>query len=320
MRITVKVFLSVLVCVWLGERANAEIYQWQDERGNIHFSDEPPENVDARVLQPQMEKMGVEIVNPQQLQQWKARGGSLGQDNIKPPVQITGTRKGRFERNEFDVDMCAGVVGDCFNEQQDYVCKLRFGIECQTLYHWKVCLRQDCEDRKIADKCDSPYQILMRRPIVLTERDIGRPLPLRESVSDRDWACLSQHGFFCDEVAFEKDCQETYRRSCDELKNWVSDGLAQCKKQRGSDCSDIDTLLHYRPVSITESKKAGTRAPNGNIVSQDLFLQSIQADRDSPEQYSQLQALLNSITGLNAVEGQRNRFDCRRNSTTDLRF
>ena len=311
---------SVLFYLFCATQASAEIYRWVDDRGNVHFTDEPPENKDVQLLNPQTQELGVEIVKPEQLQQWNERDKNPRPEFPKAADSGGQVAPANSKLNESNVDICAGVVGDCFSDQQDYVCKLRFGIECQTLYHWKVCLHQNCNDRKIADKCDSPYQLLSRRPIVITQRDIDRPLPLRENVSDQDWNCLTQHGFFCEEVAFEESCQKNYRRSCSELKNWVPSGLETCKKQRGSDCNDIDTLLHYRPVSVVESKKAGTLLANGNILSQDLFLQSIQADRDDPEQYPQLWMLLDSLTGLNIQAGQRQRFDCLRNTTTDVRF
>ncbi|MDD0538506.1 hypothetical protein PS023_23355, partial [Shigella sonnei] len=92
---------------------------------------------------------------------------------------------------------------------------------------------------------DSAFYFLDNRPVVLGRRDVGRPLPLRESVSGQDWQCLSTHGFFCDEVANETRCREDYNQSCDELKNWVDTARQRCVDSRDGDCKDLDILLRY---------------------------------------------------------------------------
>ncbi len=216
-------------------------------------------------------------------------------------------------------DYCAGVIGDCFTPQQDRVCLLRYGERCKAIYHWKVCLHQDCEERRLADKCDSPYYFLDQRPKMLGQRDLGRPLPLQESVSARDWQCLSTHGFFCDEVANEADCQQHYNQSCGELKNWLADARERCEKNHDSDCKRIDRLVKYRPATQEEMKKLGTRLPRGGSQVRDLLFEALDIRKNDAASNARLQPVLESITGLNIGSG-RAWYDCtpQRPSIIDL--
>lgn len=295
--------------------SQAEIYKWVDERGNVHFSDEKPEIAPVvETIRPNTDKMGVQLTQPASAEQWK-------QGALQPPASAAtsspstpATASGQRNPTGADYqqqDWCEGVVANCFTEQQDYVCKLRYGRECQDIYHWKVCLHQHCTDNRLADKCDSPFYFLDKRPNMLGRRDLGRPLPMKEWVSAQDWACLATHGFFCDEVAFEANCQEHYRQSCAELKNWVSTAQERCISARDGDCKDIDSLIRYRPAPVEEVKKAGTMNASGRVITQDQLLQSLGVHKNDPADYTKLQSTLQAITGLN-IDKHRRRFDCER--------
>lgn len=303
--------LRVLLCILAGLQSlplNAEIYQWKDERGRIHYGDDPPDGVNVERIKPESGQQGVSLVEPEAVQDWK-------QQAIQAPSGTRSLNGGqRFGVRQTNLtapqpDYCVDEPGSCFSDAQDYVCKLRFGLDCYTAYYWKVCLRQSCHDKRIADQCESPFQLVRRRPAVMTEKDLGRPFPLRDQVSDKDWACLQQHGFFCDEVSFEQRCQSRYQQSCQSLKSWVSDARQRCLRQRGVDCDDVDSLLPYRPVSLEESKKAGTTNASGVRITQDWLMQSAGAERDDIDQYPELMALLNSLPGLN-LDNPRLRYDC----------
>lgn len=301
--------LAILICAPCSQ---AEIYKWVDERGNVHFSDEKPAAAPVvETIRPNTDKMGVQLSPPASAQQWK-------QDVLQPPAgtAITAPSTASVPRNAVNTDYqqqdwCEGVVGACFSRQQDRVCKLRYGQPCQPVYHWKVCLHQRCIDDRLADKCESPFYFLDKRPNTLGRRDLGRPLPLQEWVSPQDWECLSTHGFFCDEVAFEANCQENYRRSCAELKNWVSTAKQRCIEARDGDCNDIDSLIRYRPAPVEEVKKAGTMNASGRVITQDLLLQSLGVYKNDPADVGKLQSTLQAITGLN-IDDTRRRFDCER--------
>lgn len=284
----------------------AEIYQWKDAAGRIHYSDEAPENYPSETITPNTERMGVRLSEPKDAEAWSEQALSTEK---KPAAKPDIRKLSSIKKDVSEHDLCEGVVGDCFSEEQDYVCKLRFGLECKEIYHWKVCLKQDCEQKKIADKCESPFQLLDRRPPVMTSDQMGRAMPLQELVSERDWLCLSQHGFFCDEVAFEATCQARFGQSCATLKSWPVEAQARCKKQRGSDCDDIDSWKQLRPLSIEEKEKAGIRLVRGGVSSHDRLLESLGVQADDPETYPDLQQAMEALTGLN-IRDRRRRFDC----------
>lgn len=289
--------------------AYGDIYQWVDDAGRVHYSDEAPDGVDPKTVTPNTERLGVQISKPQDSEAWSDRVLNSPSTGATGSASQASRRQKSDPFNDWETDLCDGVVGDCFTEQQDYVCKLRFGLECKEVYHWKVCLHQDCNDKKISDKCDSPYHLLDRRPAVLTQRDMGRPMPLKQLVSDRDWQCLSLHGFFCDELAFEATCQQRYGQSCEMLESWVNAAQKRCKKQRGSDCDRVDGWKQFRPVSLEETKKAGARLPNGGVASRDFLLESLAVEKDDPAHYPQMQKALESLTGLN-IRQRRRSYDC----------
>ncbi|MEZ5508290.1 MAG: DUF4124 domain-containing protein [Gammaproteobacteria bacterium] len=304
-------WLIICSLLWI-VTAQAEIYKWVDERGNVHFGDAPPEHVKTETVTPNTERQGVRLTEPAAADAWK-------QTVLTPPVPevsasdpraIPSTRPPAAVDYQ-ETDACEGVVGDCFTPAQDYVCKLRYGTDCQSVYHWKVCLQQTCEDNRLADKCESPFYFMNHRPVMLGQRDLQRPLPIREWVSPQDWECLSGSGFFCDELAFEHQCQQQYHQSCTELKNWISSARQRCIKQRDGDCDDIDTLIRYRPAPVEEVKKAGIRNAAGGVVSQDLLLQQLGVHKAEPAADVTLQPVLESITGLNIRE-RRYRYDCER--------
>ncbi len=300
-------FLLMLLWPWW---AQGEIYKWLDAQGNVHFGDVPPEAVQVEKVAPNTDNAGVQLSNPESAAQWK-------QDALDSPAPSAGnnmpakTDPLASSQDFQQTDWCEGVVGSCFTEDQDRVCKLRYGTDCARIYHWKVCLHQNCEDNRLADKCDSPFYFLDKRPVMLGRRDLGRSLPIREWVSDRDWQCLSVHGFFCDEVAHENQCEEDYRLSCDELKNWVEAARERCVKSRDSHCDAIDTLIRYRPAPVEEVKKAGTMNAAGHVITQDLLLQSQGIYKNDPQDFARMQPVLESLTGLNIGKGRRT-FDCER--------
>lgn len=299
---------------WWAVTASAEIYKWTDARGNVHYSDARPEQQQAETLTPDTARQGVELSKPQAAQQWKQDALQNQTAPLAPtsPVRQTGTPDPSTQ------NLCEGKVGDCFTRDQDHVCKLRYGTDCQSIHHWKVCLHQNCTDNRLVDKCDSPFYYLDRRPVMLGRRDLGRPLPLQEWVSAQDWQCLSSHGFFCDEVAFEQQCQQQYNLSCQELKTWVAAAQARCRDSRDGDCRDIDVLIRYRPAPLEEMKKVGNMNASGTVVVQDLLMQSLGVYRHDPADYPRLQPVLDAMTGLNIGHSRRG-FDCQREWPTDLR-
>lgn len=297
-------WISLSVLLW-AIPASAEIFQWKDAAGRVHYSDQAPEEYESQTVTPNTEDLGVRLSGPRDTEAWSEQALSPQKNTVSKPPQ----RRTTLARDAAEQDLCEGVVGDCFSEQQDYVCKLRFSLECKKIYHWKVCLQQDCEQKDIADKCESPYQLLDRRPPVMTQAQMGREMPLQGLVSERDWQCLSQHGFFCDEVASETTCQQRFGQSCEALQYWAEAARQRCKKQRGSDCGDIDSWKQFRPLSIEEKEKAGIRLAGGGASSQDRLMASLGVERDDPATYPELQQALESLTGLNIRE-RRRRLDC----------
>lgn len=309
--------ILLLSCLLMASSTYGEIYKWVDERGNVHFSDEKPDKADAQTVTPNTANTGVQLSQPDSSEQWKKSAlekpaATAPSTTATTPAPAQPSRRHDSNTDFQQQDFCEGVVGNCFTEQQDYVCKLRYGDDCQDIYHWKVCLRQNCEDNRLADKCDSPFYYLDNRPVVLGRRDLGRSLPIKEWVAPAEWACLSTHGFFCDEVAYEARCQEHYRQSCDELKSWVSTARERCISGRDGDCDDIDTLIRYRPAPVEEVKKAGTMNASGRVIVQDMLMQSLGVQHNDPADAAKLQSTLNDITGVNPTSGVRRYVDCER--------
>lgn len=298
-------WISTLLLCCLSAWVQAEIYQWKDAAGRTHYSDEAPEDVDTKTITPNTERLGVRLSKPSESEAWSEQALSEQNKTSEKPMR----RQRLVSQGVSEEDLCEGVVGDCFTEQQDYVCKLRYSLPCKKIYHWKVCLQQDCEQKDVADRCNSPYHLLDRRPPVLTQWQMGRQLPLQELVSERDWQCLTQHGFFCDEVASEATCQERFATTCEALKGWAEAARTRCKKQRGSDCDDIDSWKQFRPLSHEEREKAGVRLVRGGSTSRDLLMESLGAEKDDPEQYPKLQQALEALTGLN-IRDRRRSFEC----------
>lgn len=294
----------------LAAPVQGEIYQWVDERGNVHFSDEKPANRPARTITPDTGHSGVQLSSPDASQQWKDNALQAPAATAPAPVSAASTPAGAAHPSQ-QQDHCAGVVGNCFTRQQNHVCQLRYGSPCQDIYHWKVCLRQQCQDNRLADKCESAFFYLDRRPVMLGQRDLGRPLPIREWVSAEDWVCLSRHGFFCDEVADESRCQAHYLQSCDELKNWPDTARQRCISGRDGDCDSIDSLIRYRPAPVEEVKKVGSMNAQGRVFVQDLLMQSLGVQHNDPAHAEVLERTLQQITGLN-LDGQRRYVDCER--------
>ncbi|MDY6919036.1 MAG: DUF4124 domain-containing protein [Pseudomonadota bacterium] len=286
---------------------HGEIYRWQDERGRVHYGDEPPAGVTTTRMQPDSGRQGVQLSDPDTARDWAEAALATEPRSSSEPSQPSQAARARAEH--WQQDLCEGVVGDCFTEQQDYVCYLRYGLDCRRVYHWKVCLQQDCQDQRIADQCESPFHLLDRRPAVIGERDLGRPLPLQELVSESDWQCLQRHGFFCDEVAVESRCQALYGQPCSVLKNWVSQARMRCQQQRGTDCDQVTGWKQFRPVTLAQREKAGARLPGGGVATRDHLLEALGVAQDDPEQYPALWQTLEALTGLNIRE-RRRRFDC----------
>lgn len=303
-RLRYRFFLQplILVCGLSAVPGHAEIHKWVDANGNTHYSDTPPATGATDVITPKIDNTGVSISDSATSSAWKTealkRNANASSSPRPLPSQATTSSRYPLPRSN-QKDLCQGKVGACFTEQQDRVCKLRYGLDCQSLYHWKVCLEQRCTDERWADRCDSAFYYLDNRPIALNARDIGRELPLQTLLSEKDWQCLSQSGFYCDELTDEARCQHDYNQSCDSLYQWVNTAKSHCAERRDRDCDAIDTWVRYRPVSIIEAKKGGTINAAGIGIRRDLWLESLGLSGQSDANNPQLRPLLDAITGLN---------------------
>lgn len=317
-----KMFVRILLALAFSLQMNtarAEIYKWTDERGNVHYSDEKSDQHPVETVTPNTEKLGVELSTPQDAQQWQkdVTSGAAATDDRPhdhsataiPAATPGSTTQTSSTLDTNAQDYCDGMVGDCFAPQQDRVCLLRYGVRCKAIYHWKVCLHEQCKSDRLADKCESPFYFLQQRPAVLGLRDLGRPLPLQEAVSALDWQCLSTHGLFCDEVANEADCQQRYNQSCSQLKNWLTDARERCRNQRDGDCDALELLVKYRPATQEEMKKAGVLLPQGGLQIRDLLFESMDILKNDVAANERLQPVLERMTGLN-VTAARKWVDC----------
>ena len=144
-------WILVVAGLWLAANVQAEIFKWVDERGNIHFGDAPPEDARTETIMPNTDKLGVQLSNPASAQQWKQDALQSKPESKSTPATTAPTVATQNVRNNNadhqTLDWCDGVVGECFTSEQDYVCKLRYGTDCQSIYHWKVCLHQSCQSR-----------------------------------------------------------------------------------------------------------------------------------------------------------------------------
>ena len=77
----------ILIC-WFAQPCNAQIFKWVDEKGKVHFGDEPPDQLKSERLTPDTSPLGVQLINPNQAESWK-------QDAISDPAQQQATFQAR---------------------------------------------------------------------------------------------------------------------------------------------------------------------------------------------------------------------------------
>lgn len=318
----IKVFLLLGITLATFS-THAEIYKWVDDEGNTHFGDKAPASGNAKVINAEATRIGttfspssVNSTIPSSTTGAPPNGastagapasgatGTSGPQNAEPPPVVattppqatemrprTSAQNGSNEANS--TDLCKNAVGACFNETQDNVCKLRYGARCDTVYFWKVCRYQRCENERWTDKCNSTFDYIVNRPPMIGKRDLHRVFPLQNLVSAADWKCLSTSGFYCDELTNEDICQANYHQSCEQLRHWVDTVKSHCNESRDNNCEDISNLLRYRPIPDEEAKKGKIK------MAHDLWMEELNIVRESDATEAQFKPLLEALPGLN---------------------
>ncbi|WP_216736949.1 DUF4124 domain-containing protein [Hahella sp. HN01] len=286
----VLMMLIPVVLFTLSINSRAEIYKWTDAKGTVHYSDAAPADSDAQVITPTSAIDGVRLLSDEAKARFKNLPSEPEQTNAPsstPVVKVS-------ESVKTEDILCDDVNGDCFSEEDTRVCKLRFGKPCEEVYLWKVCaLQKVCT----TDRCDNARFVIDWRPPVVGVRDLGRSLPLRANVSDKDWSCLQHSGFYCDELALESQCQKDYRESCGAVRDWLLNAPEKCEADKNVDCGELDTLIKYRPVSEEERLKLGATNASGGHFARDLLMEKVEQKKNELSDEA-LQAVLDKLPGI----------------------
>jgi hypothetical protein len=175
---------------------------------------------------------------------------------------------------------------------------MRYSLHCGDLIFWKTIARQNCEAERRQD-CADPARILERRPMGMLLRDLDAPLPLIGHVSSDDFACLNKHGFFCNELTNEDWCQEAYGTSCATLSGWAENLPEKCRQQRADWCDDPVRLYdEYRPRSIEEVQRRGTRIRHGGLAVRDRLFINLDVRGSDDSRSQDLTDLLQRFPGM----------------------
>lgn len=285
-----KILLSLCILLFTG-LCNAEIYKWVDENGRIHFTDEPPEDQKTEQIKVNTEKIGAKLSSDEEIKQWNKEPKDEKQQILPPQTSksLQNNRKERHCKNEWN----------CFSKNEDTVCKLRYGAPCKDIYFWQACAVQN----DIKTSKDRSYYILMKRPMSMNSRDLNKPMPLKESVSQSDWKCLSKSGFYCDELVQESRCQQDYFTSCARLRNWVDIAKEHCEKNRTGDCDEVDSYVQYRPLHREERDRQGFTNSSGKRIIRDYLFEKIGVTEvNKPKDYPVLKQTINQLPGNHDIE------------------
>lgn len=260
-----KLWLVIVITLMSYDTACADIYKWVDRNGVVQFGDAPPEDAEAskQTLTPLNRYQGP-ARPPVEEQAQPTAATATGDVAVtkSPQADSAKIRCNKSDRN------------DCFDEAEDRLCLLRYSLRCGDLVYWKTLAKEVCEQQRRPD-CGNPARILRERPLGMLLRDLDAPLPLKGFVSRRDFDCLSKSGFFCHELSDEASCRKDYGMSCAELSVWAENLPEQCHKQHNDWCDDSVRLYHeYRPRSIEEVQRRGTRNQRGgNVIRDRLFIE-----------------------------------------------
>ncbi|AZZ95578.1 DUF4124 domain-containing protein [Hahella sp. KA22] len=289
----VLVMLIPVVLFTLSAVGRAEIYKWTDAKGTVHYSDAAPADNDAQVITPTSAIDGVRLLSDEAKARYKNHP-SEPEPGSPPVANSTRPVASAQDPKQTEDILCDDVNGDCFTEEDTRVCKLRFGKPCEEVYLWKVCaLQKMCT----TDRCDNARFVIDWRPPVVGVRDLGRSLPLRANVSEKDWNCLQHSGFYCDELALETQCQKDYRESCGVVGDWLLNAPEKCEKDKNIDCDELDSLIKYRPVSEEERLKIGGSNASGGRFARDLLMEEVEQKKNELSDES-LQSVLDKLPGI----------------------
>jgi hypothetical protein len=269
--------------------ASAAIYKWVDENGVVQFGDAPPEAVNARKQSlPPLNRYASPRTSPVELQADDpvSQAAAPTEKAESPSGSAAKIKCRKADRN------------DCFDSEQHRVCLLRYSMLCGELVFWKTILREECEGKRGSD-CSDPAHMLQKRPMSMLLRDLDRLLPLRDRVSAQDFACLKTHGFFCDELEDESRCRDSYNLSCDELATWAQGLKEKCEESRDAYCDSPELVIDaFRPRSIEEVQRMGTRAAGRGVVVRDWLFIELDMKENDESRNAELEAVLSRLPGF----------------------
>lgn len=290
--------------------ALSEIYRWVDDKGNVHFGDQPPEPDAAKKIQVSNDKLGVKLSTPKAVEAWKK--GSVADEDDAPFSSRENEISYKSKYSPADGLLCESDRDDCFSSEEDQVCILRWGLHCEDVYLWSVCERQNCLRDKNRDTCASPFYYLDNRPNSMNSRDLGRTFPSRSAVSDGDWQCLLRTGLYCDEYSDAAKCESDYGQSCEALENWVETSFEQCRKNKSAnDCEKLVELIKRRPVTFKEQKRNGFSSFRRH-VSHDVLMGEHGFKRSDASKEDQMWKVLHRLPMASPQADLKGRLQCER--------
>jgi len=97
---TTVVVLAAIVCLSLIGSASAQVYTWKDANGQVHYSDQPPPNVEVKTTKAPTAGKYVPAVPEAATSQSAARAQSEPKADGKPPVAQSGPKT--WQEKELD--------------------------------------------------------------------------------------------------------------------------------------------------------------------------------------------------------------------------
>ena len=78
----------------------AEVYQWVDKNGTVHFGDKPPQSLPAEKLNVSNEKLGIKLSSDADIDNWKSANEEAEMPRSSAPISEHRKQSGRASSSE----------------------------------------------------------------------------------------------------------------------------------------------------------------------------------------------------------------------------
>lgn len=151
----IKYFLLAFVLALGGVSYADPVYKWVDETGVVQFGEKAPEGVAVERLDVQpLPKSGLQL-GPVPTDVYDV---PISEQSPVSPVSNSPTRS---VTRLFDA-LCLTFPSQCFDNNDQRVCSMRYGNSCEAMVFWKTRLEETCQ-RRFGRKCTGK-QLFEERP------------------------------------------------------------------------------------------------------------------------------------------------------------